>query len=1588
MLMNMKKIYTILLAFFCAPFLALAQFTPQLPGFAQATAIASISAVDDNVVWIAGRDTSQSVAGNRFARSINGGANWNQFVITGFNTYTPSNICAINRDTAWVSMFNSTGGGGIFRTNNGGTTWTHQTTATFTNGFPNFVHFFNANNGVAMGDPNGGYFEIYTTTNGGTNWTRVAQSLIPARKTQEYGTVDIYQASGNTIYFISNYGRLFYSTNQGNNWSVATEAFKGDSVFFNWISPTSATHALAKLTNFANTKSYFVETNNSGQTWNEIKYVQGDAGVRSKTLYLPLAATEGIHLTQSPGSITFSFDQGRSWKNPTNASFFGNAASYAMSASASGSAWIGGNYLSPFSPGLVKYQKPATDIMAIRAQIGGGKTNCFNRDSMEIKIINSGSSAINFATNPATINFNVYGRIPGDPNISGPTTLTENINLGTLNPGEILVKKWTGGALNANQYEIWLQADVRLSNTASGTDWNDTTGLVYFNGPRVVSLRNTTTNLYTNTAFRGETLELRCSGEFSSIQWQSQLPFDTTWTNISGATSATYTFQATQSQLFRAITCGNQPTDPFTLFISETGNVVGYTYFDNQTNASNANRVEIYNNKVFTTFTGSWDSSFTAFSDRGMFYNQLSGGKWDSIPKKRIESVRTGFGALAVTKTGKEIIVSHNAATQKLVVSRRNVAGTGAWTEQIDVLKGMWPRIICSGGDTVHVICMDTGISANAKIRYYRSPNAGQTWDIQTDLPGYDAASGFATTNAETYTIDAYRNVVAIVAGGYNNRLVLWKSTNRGSTWTQKVIKTFPSGFDGSFVLSPTETTDGAASASVDGSGKVHVVTGGMMIEDNTSGDNNWNWFPGTDRLLYWNDALATDSLNVIASNDRANVVNGGTNYFGTAPMVHPLGRASMANISAHRSTGNLYVTFNGPTNNSSTENHGIDKRDIYGLMSPNNGLVWSEPMILSIANGGVNNTLDHINPSIGNDQVNTIHMVWQTSPTVMKITGAADGIRTMIHDAFNYNRFQSITELSVSSSACSGDSIQIAYKSVGAFAQINVQLSDNKGSFASPTLIATVPNLNNSNQLKVRLPLNVNNGNYRIRLVSTDGTISRFSAISISRKPNKPVVTNLRPLTFCSGDSTVLSVDTAQIGVNSHYWQVDGLTDFTSYQKLKYAVNNTATVRVLVDNGGCNATSDPVNVVRNSNQAITVALTPDTVVCEGSPVTLRATVLTGTPTTYQWKFNGSPVGTNTNTLPLGNATGSMGGKYTIDISSQCGTYNSDTIDLTVGFTPAITSQPANVVSCVGGSAVFKAKSNSNAPVTYEWKKGTSTVSFSDSLVLNNVALSDTGSYHCTITNQCGSVTSASATLSIGNPVAISGTLSDTSVCGGSSITFSVTTSGSSPSFEWLKNGIPLATSQQLALSNVQPSDSGFYAVRVYNGCNSVVSNAAKLTVKEAATGSISRSGDSLVLAINGTAGSFEWYVNGNLISGATTLKIPGTVSGDYHVRITSPNGCVYNTPTFTFVRTGISTQDAFTRLNVYPNPASSELHVDYLPPHTQLKMIDAQGKVVIQRMLNEPNTAIPVAHLSEGIYMIWLDSGTSSKTIRIQITH
>jgi hypothetical protein len=82
---------------------------------------------------------------------------------------------------------------------------------------------------------------------------------------------------------------------------------------------------------------------------------------------------------------------------------------------------------------------------------------------------------------------------------------------------------------------------------------------------------------------------------------------------------------------------------------------------------------------------------------------------------------------------------------------------------------------------------------------------------------------------------------------------------------------------------------------------------------------------------------------------------------------------------------------------------------------------------------------------------------------------------------------------------------------------------------------------------------------------------------------------------------------------------------------------------------------------------------------------------------------------------------------------------------------PVITQHPQNTTAYAGGNAGFSVVASGSEPLHYQWKKNDANVGTDNStLMLTDVQISDNGArIYCDISNNCGSVTSNAAILTI-----------------------------------------------------------------------------------------------------------------------------------------------------------------------------------------------------------------------------------------------
>ncbi len=336
---------------------------PQATGFTtQSRGIDHICIVSPDVVWANAYDGSGNGANIlEFTKTTDGGNSWSPGIYTGVpSSCTVSDIFATSDTHAWIATYlNSTSSPttnqGIYVTTDGGTSWTQQTTADFSNAssFPDGVYFWDDTHGLCFGDPVNGHFQIYTTTNGGTTWNAVPTANIPLSMSGEYGYTGLLSAYGDsTLWFGTNKGRVFKTSDRGQHWSasttgmteVTTLGFHDDSV---GVATYVATDNSGNISDSA-----MVKTTDGGTTWTPVS--TADPYFKSDVAVVPNArgmlVTTGISQTLSKNGSSYSLDEGKTWTQLDDSVQYTTVKFYSSSVG-----WAGGFNENSTSRGIWKW---------------------------------------------------------------------------------------------------------------------------------------------------------------------------------------------------------------------------------------------------------------------------------------------------------------------------------------------------------------------------------------------------------------------------------------------------------------------------------------------------------------------------------------------------------------------------------------------------------------------------------------------------------------------------------------------------------------------------------------------------------------------------------------------------------------------------------------------------------------------------------------------------------------------------------------------------------------------------------------------------------------------------------------------------------------------------------------------------------------------------------------------------------------------------------------------------------------------------------------------------------------------------------
>jgi hypothetical protein len=955
------------------------------------------------------------------------------------------------------------------------------------------------------------------------------------------------------------------------------------------------------------------------------------------------------------------------------------------------------------------------------------------------------------------------------------------------------------------------------------------------------------------------------------------------------------------------------------------------------------------------------------------------------------------------TATGNTILWSNGATTQSIWVKTSGTYSaqvsspgcTATTTNSIAVTVKPKPAkpIISASGNTTFcaggsvTLTASTNISgvswlwSNGATTPSITVNASETYSVTASVDGCSSTSAPTTVTVNPLpnaNISAY-NPTTFCEGGYVRldantptwNTVLWSN---GATTRSITINSIPeSGTYSAQITTPagcTMTTNSIAvtvkpnppAPTVTASGSTTFCAGGSvtLTASSTMNGATWRWNTGaTTPSITVNNAGA---YNVSATvNGCMSVPSGRTNV-----TVNPMPTGSISasgsttfceggsvQLSVSTAPGNTVLWSNGATTSSITANasgtYSAQVTSPAGCTVTTNSInvtVKPKPATPTVsASGGTTFCSGGDVTLTASTSTGGVSWQWSNGATTPSITVNASGTYTVTATADGCSSTSSGTAVTVNpapagSISASGNTIFCE----GGNVQLSVSTASGNSILWSNGATTSSITVNTS-------------GTYSAQVTSPGGCTITTNSIMVTAKPKPvtPVVSTSGNTTFCSGGSVTLTASTSTGGV-SWQWSNGATTP-------SITVNASGTYTATASINGCSSTSSGTAVTVNPAPAGSISASGNTTFCEGGNVQLSVSTAPGNSILWSNGATTSSITVNTS------------GTYSAQITSPAGcTITTNSITVTVKPKPATptVSASGNTTFCSGGNVTLTA-STSTSGVSWQWSNGATT---------SSITVNASGTYTATASiNGCSS-TSASTTVTV-NP-APAGSISasgSTSFCEGDSVQLSVSTAPGN-SILW-SNG---ATTQSIWVKT-----GGTYSVQLTSaqGCTATT-NSISTSVLQRPSPAIGQNGNELT--VSPAAASYQWYLNGSAISGATSQTITISQGGDYSVVVTGSNGCTATAYHSAVFRVNTS----FIAYQAYPNPVTADLRLAYTLKEggqVTFTIMDDQGR---QKMVIPVGNQAPGDHqytirnaamrLGTGFYLLKITVGDKQVVHRIVV--
>jgi len=511
--------------------------------------------------------------------------------------------------------------------------------------------------------------------------------------------------------------------------------------------------------------------------------------------------------------------------------------------------------------------------------------------------------------------------------------------------------------------------------------------------------------------------------------------------------------------------------------------------------------------------------------------------------------------------------------------------------------------------------------------------------------------------------------------------------------------------------------------------------------------------------------------------------------------------------------------------------------------------------------------------------------------------------------------------------------------------------------------------------------------GTFTVSLIATLGSCADTTIIPAMINVLASPLADFSFSSPCINDSVQLTNLSQAQGstITSYNWNFGDGSAVSSLQNVKHAYTNAGTYSINLVVQSSNGCADTVIKAITVLARPTVSFSPDiTDGCDSLTVQFSNTSSGGA--VYSWSFGDG----NSSSLVSPSHTYTSPGSYTILLTAEatggCTSSRAFVNLINIRSKPNVQFSSSQTTICPGECIRFQDLSSSGV-TSWTWTFPGATPSSAANSSPSSVCYSAEGVYDVELIVSDGFCSNSKTSPGLIHVVdcstvpSASFMVSDSSVCGGSCLSF-VSLSLNATSWRWSFPGATPSSSNIESPQNICYQSQGLYMVTLIagniSGADTLVVNNLIQVFPTVSQPTISQNGDTL---FSSQANTYQWYLNGIPISGATNQLFVAPLTGNYSVEAIDQNGCSVISEDKFVSLVGIHEHHIESHLYVFPIPCDEELQLYFYSTSTgkmDISVFDAMGKLILEQdqicNFGENKVIVNTSVLASGIYFLQVE--------------